>query len=298
MSIYSAVFLWGIIAGSAIAPNDQSDFSNYWYTGQAEITSYELSQARYGELREGEAVMIFVTEDFSEKELVKMNDPQDDPKNKVTVLKLNTTKDFITGIYPYKLMMSVFTPIRLKERPRTFRVTATTQDWCGHTFTSIDRSKKKYRVWGHSYFDGEGDFNEKLDGVFLEDAIWTTLRMNPKSLPTGDFEMIPASWYMRLLHSQIETVQAKGSLKEHQDDNRLNTYVLEVLSQNRSLSIHFQKFFPYEIEGWEESYPSGGGENAQVLTTVATKNVRIMSDYWNHNSIADSTFRNQLKFEE
>lgn len=286
--------LWVCLAGSFAAPNKQNDFSEYWYTGQAEITSYELTQARYGELREGNAVMVFVTEDFSEKKLVKMNDPQSDPKNKVTVLKLNMTKDFITGIYPYSLMMSVFTPIQLKERAKTLRVTATTQDWCGHTFTSIDRRGKKYRVWGHSYFDGEGDFDQKLIGVFPEDAVWTTLRMNPDALPTGNFDLIPASWYIRLLHTPLETVSAKATLTAHKDDNRLKTYTLEIPSQNRSLSIHFQKFFPHEIEAWEESYPSGGGENAQVLTTTAVKKERIMSDYWNHNSVSDSTFRNQL----
>ena len=42
-------------------------FAKYWYKGKAEITSYKLQQARYGEMYEGTAVTIFVTEDFSNK---------------------------------------------------------------------------------------------------------------------------------------------------------------------------------------------------------------------------------------
>ena len=34
------------------------EVKNYWYSGTAEISSYKLTQARYGELREGEAVMV------------------------------------------------------------------------------------------------------------------------------------------------------------------------------------------------------------------------------------------------
>ncbi len=35
------------------------NFKAYWYAGNAEITSYKLEQARYGELRQGKAVKIF-----------------------------------------------------------------------------------------------------------------------------------------------------------------------------------------------------------------------------------------------
>ncbi len=42
---------------------DSQDFNDYWYDGKAEITSYKLEQARYGELHEGYVVLVFVTED-------------------------------------------------------------------------------------------------------------------------------------------------------------------------------------------------------------------------------------------
>ncbi|MEX2379219.1 MAG: hypothetical protein WD530_00630 [Vicingaceae bacterium] len=36
-------------------------FNNYWFSGNAELSSYELKEARYGEIRKGEAVLVFVT---------------------------------------------------------------------------------------------------------------------------------------------------------------------------------------------------------------------------------------------
>ncbi|PIQ17718.1 MAG: septum formation inhibitor Maf, partial [Flavobacteriaceae bacterium CG18_big_fil_WC_8_21_14_2_50_34_36] len=71
------------------------DFKSYWFSGTAEITSYTLEQERYGEMRDGSAVLIYVTEDFHGDTQVKAN-----KKNDLTipVLKLNSTKNFLTGI--------------------------------------------------------------------------------------------------------------------------------------------------------------------------------------------------------
>lgn len=61
-----------LIAASACGPTrregvDFDQFGEYWFQGKAEISSYDLTQYRYGEAREGEAVMIFVTEDFRKR---------------------------------------------------------------------------------------------------------------------------------------------------------------------------------------------------------------------------------------
>ena len=47
------------------------EFKKYWYAGDAELTSYKLEQARYGEIREGTSVLIFVTEPFLPETQVK-----------------------------------------------------------------------------------------------------------------------------------------------------------------------------------------------------------------------------------
>ena len=54
------------------------EFKDYWYAGKAEISSYKLEQARYGELRDGTAALILVTEDFLPELQVKA-DRQNDP---------------------------------------------------------------------------------------------------------------------------------------------------------------------------------------------------------------------------
>jgi hypothetical protein len=59
-----------------------SKFNEYWYAGKAEITSYTLTQVRYGEIHTGIAVNIFVTEDFLPKKQVKADYPN---KNNIPI---------------------------------------------------------------------------------------------------------------------------------------------------------------------------------------------------------------------
>ena len=59
------------IANSRAAALSQ-EFKDYWYSGEAELTRYELEQARYGEIHRGDAVLIFVTEDFRTDKQVKV----------------------------------------------------------------------------------------------------------------------------------------------------------------------------------------------------------------------------------
>ena len=82
--------------------NVSQEFKDYWYSGKAEITSYNLSQERYGEIRKGKAVNIFVSENFLPKEQVKADNVS---KENISVLKLNQTKNFNTGIYPYSVQI-------------------------------------------------------------------------------------------------------------------------------------------------------------------------------------------------
>ena len=64
-----------------------ADFGAYWYQGKAEITSYTLEQARYGEIHSGHAVLVYVTEDFSRGKQVKLDRPQAAGAEAVKILK-------------------------------------------------------------------------------------------------------------------------------------------------------------------------------------------------------------------
>ena len=97
------------------------DFRKYWYNGTAEVSSYGLVQDRYGESRPGDAVLIFVTEPFSIKKQVKLDYPDQASRDRISVLKLNQVRKLNTGISDYSTMTSTFTPVEVKDHPRTIR---------------------------------------------------------------------------------------------------------------------------------------------------------------------------------
>lgn len=263
------------------------DFQKYWYQGQAEISSYKLEQARYGEVHKGEAVMVFVTENLSNDKHLKADDTG---VKREPILKLNCTRKFTTGIYPYSMMMSVFTPVDLALK-KTMRVTTSSQEWCGHTFTLVDLEKDNYKVQTHSYFPNEGDVEEKVEAEWLEDEIWTRIRISPDQLPVGEIKMIPSTFYIRLKHKSPKPLNATATLTETPAGKN---YMVEYEGGERSISITFDAKFPYMIRSWEEKYMSGWGQKAQVLTTRGTFMASMPLDYWTRNSLADTALRKQL----
>ena len=132
------------------------EFKDYWYNGTAEITSYQLTQERYGELRQGSAVNIFVTEDFLPKTQVKADSPSEE---NIPVLKLNQTKKYVTGIYPYSVMTSIFTPTNNKKH--AIKVSHSMQEWCGHVYVQLN-NRNDFEITQHSYFEGEADAQLEL----------------------------------------------------------------------------------------------------------------------------------------
>lgn len=266
-------------------------FNDYWYQGKAEISGYKLEQARYGEIHEGTAVMIFVTEDFSKSKQVKLDNPQKAGDDAVKVLKLNAMKKFNTGIYDYSTMQSTFTPVDRKSSPNTIKVTTTSQEWCGHTFTQLNLQDNQYQVQMNSYFESEGDEIITLPKVWLENELWSLVRIDPALLPSGEIEIVPDLLFQRFKHVKLEAVKAIATFKQ---DGENTIYSIKYPKYNRELQINFTTKFPYTINGWEDSYKSGWGAGAGVLTTKATRVKSIMTPYWSQNSVSDVGLRKQL----
>ncbi len=258
------------------------EFKDYWYSGEAEVSSYELEQARYGEIRKGKAVLIYVTEDFLPDAQVKADNQN---TTNIPVLKLNTTKNFNTGIYPYSIMQSVFYPV--SNNKHAIKVSSSMQEWCGHVYTQLN-NRNTFEVMSHSYFEGEADKNFSLNKSILENELWTQLRMNPKSLPTGNLEIIPSFEYTRMRHTPVKAYKATASLTT-------NSYSIQYPELHRQLVINFNPNFPYDILSWEETFKSGFGANAKELTTKATKLKTLKSPYWSKNSNKYETLRDTLK---
>ncbi len=259
-------------------------FKEYWYAGEAEITSYKLEQARYGEIRDGKAVLVFVTEDFLPDSQVKA-DTYDE--SNIPVLKLNATKKFNTGIYPYSIMQSTFFPVANNQY--AVKISASIQEWCGHVYTQLN-NRKEFEIMSHSYFQGEADQNFKLEKTWTENELWTKLRINPSTLPVGEISIIPSLEFTRLKHKTITAYKAFANLND-------GTYTLNYPELNRSLKINFNTAFPFEILGWEETSTSGFGASAKTLTTKATKLETIKSAYWNKNNNTDESLRTTLKLQ-
>ncbi|TXE10807.1 septum formation inhibitor Maf [Gelidibacter salicanalis] len=260
------------------------DFKAYWYQGEAEITSYTLEQARYGEIRKGTAVLVYVTEPFLKSEQVKADQ---DASNNIPVLKLNATKNFTTGIYPYSIMQSVFYPVANNQH--ALKIACSVQEWCGQVYAQLN-NRSDFEVRSHSYFEGEADETFNLNKNILENELWTQLRINPKSLPTGSLEIIPAFEFLRLRHIPFKAYNASAELSE-------NRYTISYPELNRTISITYNPQSPFDIISWEETFISGQGDKAQELTTKATRISSIKSDYWNKNSNADSGLRESLGLE-
>jgi len=266
------------------------EFNAYWYDNHAEITNYSLKQARYGEVHSGNATMVFVTEPFSIGKQVKTDVPD---KGDYSVMKLNFAKKFTTGVYPYSMMTSSFIPV---DHPAVhpLKTTTTTQEWCGHTFTQLNWKNGKYKISSFSYFEEEGDQKFELEEQWLEDEIWTKIRLNPELLPVGKTEMIPSLFYARLMHKEIKAYQV-DIVKTELNDSTIS-YEIYYPELDRELKIKYTNRFPFMIESWSESYVSGWGNDAQKLITSATKIKAIKSDYWIKNKKTDTWLRTELGF--
>ncbi|WP_152559905.1 hypothetical protein [Hymenobacter sp. IS2118] len=279
------------------------EFGSYWFQGKAELTSYDLTQARYGELHQGEAVLVFVTEDFSRKKQVKLDNPAANPADRLPVLKLNFTRKFNTGVYPYSIMLSAFTPLDLAKDPHSPKVSLSVQEWCGHVFTQLNLGPKGYNVSQKSYFESEGDNETKLETALLEDELWNRIRLNPAGLPTGSIRLVPGTAYARLQHLPLVPEAATASLQAALPSQLGSTtgpaqaYTITYAGpKQHSVSIFFEQAFPHRILGWEETYRDGpGAAQARLLTTRATRRHSIMLDYWRTHNNADLRWRDSLK---
>ena len=308
----AGLFLQGCTSNSANSANDENasrknkgksvalskDFKDYWYSGKAELSSFKLEQARYGQLNEGEAVLIFVTEDFLTEKQVKHEHGKNNAS--ANVLKLNKIKRFQTGMYDYSMMKSVFTPVQRYQYPHSLKLTTSAQDWCGHAYLQMNNRDGRYRWQGFSYFQDEVHEDYKTDTVWLEDEVWTKLKLAPNSLPTGEVKMIPGSIFKRLRHRKLDPEKAVIEQKAYEQKNNnfegegLMVYRIHYPEIKRTLSIIYEKSFPHLIQGWIDEHKSGFGDNAKTLKTTAIRQKTLRTDYWSKHGLQDSTWRKRL----
>ncbi|HEU4365023.1 MAG TPA: hypothetical protein VFT13_06105, partial [Candidatus Krumholzibacteria bacterium] len=157
------------------------------------------------------AVMIFVTEPFSESKRVKADDAAANPADTFTALKLNLVRDFQTGIYDYNTMVSVFVRAETMEPAK---VSFSSAEWCGHVYTEMTFAQKSIRGTVASYFEGESgpiSLARPRNGVG-EDELFVALRgLRGDFLAAGATRTVPylpGVLHARLAHKPLEWTQA------------------------------------------------------------------------------------------
>jgi hypothetical protein len=259
----------------------------YWFDGKAELASYKLSQHRYGQLHDGEAVLIFVSEDFSASKQVKLDKPDKAGKDKVSIMKMNLTKSFLTGIYPYTIVNSVFTPFDLSG---TIKTSCSVQEWCGHAYTQLNKIPKGYKATQFSYFESEGDQVTELPNTILEDELWTMIRINPAKIPTGKVNLIRGSQAVRLKHQPLESISALITKGSRQLENQ-PVESISIEFDDRKLNIYYDKMYPHTIRGWDESYDEWG----QGIKTTQARLIKTMRlPYWELHDNKHRLYRDSL----
>jgi hypothetical protein len=267
---------------------DFPKFDEFWHQSKAELTRYALRQARYGDTHDGEAVLIFVTEDFLPKLQVKQE--QGEASDALSVLKLNAYRRFYTGIYPYTVMTSSFTPA---SGAPTLKLSSTVQEWCGQVYSQVNRRDDGLHALSHSYFQNEADQNVVLPGAMLEDGLWAKIRIAPESIPVGSQQIVPALDYIRMRHKAMRPYPAVVTRTEAAStdlvDHPVASLRIEYPPLGRTLTIYYEPEFPFIIQAWEEI--------EGPFRTTAVRTNAIMDDYWTHNAPGDAPFRKALGLE-
>ena len=265
----------------------------YWYQGKAEISVYNLEQNRYADVHPGKAIMIFVSEDFLTDIQVK-NDRYKN-SNSIPILKNNAIKKFTTGVYDYSTMTSVFTPADRSEHNHTLKVSASVQEWCGHTYQQLNLRDGKYTSTLHSYFEKEADKMASEDASLLEDEVMNLLRMSPTLIPTGEVNIIPSLENQRLKHLPLKSEKVnigKGAYTEGEFEGESLRVINLTFKNGREKQIVYESENPYRIVGWKETDMSVFDGKPRI--TKATLSARELWPYWQQNSLEDTELRKKL----
>jgi hypothetical protein len=266
-----------------------AQFDHHWYDGKAELDGYKLVISRYGENRaDATAVMIFVTEPFSESKRVKVNDANANPADTFTALKLNLVRDFQTGIYDYNTMVSVFVRAQTMEPAK---ISFSSAEWCGHVYSEMIFNKKDIRGTYASYFEGESGpevLGRPKDGI-TEDELFIALRsLRGEFMPAGETQTVPylpGVFHSRLSHKLLEWTRATIARAAKNETIAVPAGSFEVtrydvsISDGRAGVFYVETTYPHRIIKWSLP-PDVSGE--------LTGSKRL--EYWRLHSEGDESY--------
>jgi hypothetical protein len=263
------------------------DFWTHWGDGRAEMNAYSLVTPRYGELRHGRTVLVFVTEDFTDAQRVKSDGGHED---EYPVLKVNEARDFQTGVYDYNVMTSAFVRIDGKGAfGMPVKVSTSIQEWCGHVYEQLEPRNGALVLHGHSYFDGEADHERTLPfpaGGIAMDALPILVRDLVGTLvapgQTVERTVLPTLLSGRFAHEPIAWGQATISRSAAPEPRTVPAGTFQVhtvtvaVTGGRSVTWEVEEAWPHRLVAWTSS----DGERAELLGSDRM-------DYWHLNHEGD-----------
>ena len=153
-----------------------------WEDGLAEVATYDAERTVYNKKRTFEYTLITVKEEFNQQFNVKTDDYQ--RADLFPVMKINQFCQIGTEQYPYHYLTSLF--FRRDQPVALFKMTTSSQEWCGNTFKTIVDDGVNFEETYNSYWDKQGTGSRDLRrDVLLEDAL-------PYSLRSLKFAQLPA----------------------------------------------------------------------------------------------------------
>lgn len=263
-------------------------FWDHWGDGRAELSGYRITIPRYGAPREGEMALIYVTEPHDRRSWIKDDDARS--PHRVEVLKLIRSFQFLTGIYPYSVFSSVFSPVdRWGGEPfHPVRIHLDVQEWCGSVSHRVWPAQDRLRSLRLSYFASEGETLREAalpEGTLFEDALLIQLReLDGTFQEGGDWEgwLVRELWSLRTGHGPVEPVRARIS-RSSATRGPVPVTRFHVSAGEYQRTIDVEEAAPRRILGWETST----GEVAELLTTERLA-------YWSLNRLGDETVRERL----
>jgi hypothetical protein len=269
-------------------PRFGPEFWDTWADGFAEVSTYDLVMPRYGEARNGESILIFVSETFSERQRVKA-DPGKNPKSdEFPVMKINWQKNFQTGVYDYSEMLSAFLGLGTSGgRPpgALTKLSFSRQEWCGHMFAQALFDAKGVRVSGTSYFDGDADLAQalewKTDGISEDALAFWARQMSGPLLKPGESKAVPfltglrsaRDAHQQLAWTRINLTRAATltRIEVPAGEFEVETWAAQ-LPNGKSYLFQVEKEAPHRILRWQFT----SGETGELVATERMK-------YWQMN---------------
>lgn len=270
------------------APALPSGFWDHWGDGKAEVSAYALTQPRYGEDRRGEAILVFVTENFDEAARVKSD--RGGPGT-LPVMKLNDIRDFQTGIYDYHAMTSVFVPLTGALPAGTpAKVSFSMQEWCGHMADQLVVRGDGVQRALHSYFEGEGDQVGPTDlpvDALYADALPVVARGLVGEVGLWSGAVVPRLLDLRLHHRPLGASSGELSVGPTQartvPAGTFTVTPVTLTQQGGATTLYVETAPPHRVIGWERSDGEVGAMTGSLRTA-----------YWNQAHEGAERLRAQL----